>query len=46
MITTGSNSSDGTPSSGKGRKPSPGDFMFGTTLGEGAYARVSNLRSY
>ena len=23
------------------RKPSPADFMFGTTLGEGAYARVS-----
>lgn len=25
---------------GSSKKPSPADFMFGTTLGEGAYARV------
>lgn len=25
---------------GGSKKPSPADFMFGTTLGEGAYARV------
>ncbi|KAJ0411301.1 hypothetical protein ATCC90586_005710 [Pythium insidiosum] len=26
------------------KKPSPADFMFGTTLGEGAYARVVHAR--
>jgi 3-phosphoinositide dependent protein kinase-1 len=29
---------------GSGRKPSPADFMFGATLGEGAYARVVHAR--
>ncbi|DBA03678.1 TPA: hypothetical protein N0F65_004095 [Lagenidium giganteum] len=29
---------------GRNRKPSPADFMFGTTLGEGAYARVVHAR--
>ncbi|TYZ66297.1 hypothetical protein PybrP1_010383 [[Pythium] brassicae (nom. inval.)] len=29
---------------GSSKKPSPADFMFGTTLGEGAYARVVHAR--
>ncbi|TMW60269.1 hypothetical protein Poli38472_000311 [Pythium oligandrum] len=31
-------------SSRSNKKPSPADFMFGTTLGEGAYARVVHAR--
>jgi len=37
---TGSASSSPARSS---KKPSPADFMFGVTLGEGAYARVSGV---
>ncbi|GAB9473927.1 hypothetical protein Gpo141_00011071 [Globisporangium polare] len=33
-----------TPTGRNSKKPSPADFMFGTTLGEGAYARVVHAR--
>nr|CCA17511.1 3phosphoinositidedependent protein kinase putative [Albugo laibachii Nc14] len=37
-------SSSGPSSNRGGKKPSSADFMFGTTLGEGAYARVVHAR--
>lgn len=39
FVSTGS--LEGGASGRNSKKPSPADFMFGTTLGEGAYARVS-----
>ncbi|CAH0473709.1 unnamed protein product [Peronospora belbahrii] len=35
---------DALPVRSQSKKPSPADFMFGTTLGEGAYARVVHSR--
>jgi hypothetical protein len=39
-----SGSADGaSPVRSHSKKPSPADFMFGATLGEGAYARVRTV---
>ncbi|KAG2987782.1 hypothetical protein PC118_g7091 [Phytophthora cactorum] len=37
-------SADASPVRSNSKKPSPADFMFGATLGEGAYARVVHAR--
>ncbi|KAF1780459.1 PH domain-like [Phytophthora cactorum] len=36
-------SADASPVRSNSKKPSPADFMFGATLGEGAYARVRTV---
>uniref|UniRef100_K3WA35 non-specific serine/threonine protein kinase n=1 Tax=Globisporangium ultimum (strain ATCC 200006 / CBS 805.95 / DAOM BR144) TaxID=431595 RepID=K3WA35_GLOUD len=44
VVPTPPGSLEGSSSGRNSKKPSPADFMFGTTLGEGAYARVVHAR--